>query len=163
MLSDQAIVGLVCKQPTTNEEIYDTIAHTDLATESSPSLSSSVQSPYPVICSHLDDIYEMILDKLAKLDDILPVVLKKCLGTNGTCPISVFNYSLLVNFKTKLSSHSAPKQNGHKNFKQQFTRKASRELFVKKFSCKAPVYHNCRIYANDGRLLCYCDKRKLEW
>ncbi|XP_020884168.1 protein RRP6-like 3 isoform X2 [Arabidopsis lyrata subsp. lyrata] len=163
VLSDQAIVGLACKQPTTNEEIYDTIAHTDLATESSPSLSSSVQSPYPVICSHLDDIYEMILDKLAKLDDILPVVLKKCLGTNGTCPISVFNYSLLVNFKTKLSSHSAPKQNGHKNFKQQFTRKASRELFVKKFSCKAPVYHNCRIYANDGRLLCYCDKRKLEW
>ncbi|KAL9301414.1 Protein RRP6-like 3 [Arabidopsis thaliana] len=163
VLSDQAIVGLSCKQPTTTEEIYDTIAHIDLATESSPSLSSSVQSPYPVICSHLDDIYKMILDKLAKLDDLLPVVLKKCLGTNGTCPISVFNYSLLVNFKTKLSSHSAPKQNGHKNFKQQFTRKASRELFVKKFSCKAPVYHNCRIYANDGRLLCYCDKRKLEW
>ncbi|KAG7573358.1 Ribonuclease H-like superfamily [Arabidopsis suecica] len=163
VLSDQAIVALACKQPTTTEEIYDTIAHTDLATESSPSSSSSVQSPYPVICSHLDDIYEMILEKLAKLDDILPVVLTKCLGTNGTCPISVFNYSLLVNFKTKLSGHSAPKQNGHRNFKQQFTRKASRELFVKKFSCKAPVYHNCRIYANDGRLLCYCDKRKLEW
>ncbi|XP_010414000.1 PREDICTED: protein RRP6-like 3 isoform X3 [Camelina sativa] len=162
VLPDQAVVALACKQPTTTEEIYGTIAHTDLATESSPSLSSSVQSPYPVICSHLDDIYHMILNKLAKLDDILPVVLKKCLGTNGTCPISVFNYSLLLNFKTKLSSHSAPKQNGHKNFKQ-FTRKASRELFVKKFSCKAPVYHNCRIYANDGRLLCYCDKRKLEW
>nr|GEY84136.1 protein RRP6-like 3 isoform X1 [Tanacetum cinerariifolium] len=42
-------------------------------------------------------------------------------------------------------------------------RKASRELFVQKFSCKSPVYHNCRIYANDGRLLCYCDRRKLEW
>ncbi|XP_010469591.1 PREDICTED: protein RRP6-like 3 isoform X2 [Camelina sativa] len=162
VLPDQAVVALACKQPTTTEDIYGTIAHTDLATESSPSLNSSVQSPYPVICSHLDDIYQMILNKLAKLDDILPLVLKKCLGTNGTCPISVFNYSLLLNFKTKLSSHSAPKQNGHKNFKQ-FTRKASRELFVKKFSCKAPVYHNCRIYANDGRLLCYCDKRKLEW
>ncbi|XP_010510021.1 PREDICTED: protein RRP6-like 3 isoform X3 [Camelina sativa] len=162
VLPDQAVVALACKQPTTAEEIYGAIAHTDLATESSPSLNSSVQSPYPVICSHLDDIYQMILNKLAKLDDILPLVLKKCLGKNGTCPISVFNYSLLLNFKTKLSSHSAPKQNGHKNFKQ-FTRKASRELFVKKFSCKAPVYHNCRIYANDGRLLCYCDKRKLEW
>ncbi|XP_023639722.1 protein RRP6-like 3 isoform X3 [Capsella rubella] len=163
VLSDQAIVSLACKQPTKTEEIYDTIAHTDLASESSPSfIRSSVQSPYPVICSHLDDIYQMILNKLAKLDEILPVVLKNCLGTNGTCPISVFNYSLLVNFKTKLSSRSAPKKNGHKNFKQ-FTRLASRELFVKKFSCKAPVYHNCRIYANDGRLLCYCDKRKLEW
>lgn len=162
MLSDQAIVALACKQPTTTEEIYDTIAHTDLATESSPSLSSSVQSSSPVICSHLNDIYQMITEKLAKLDEILPVVLKQCLGTNGTCPISVFNYSLLVNFEMKLSSQSDPKKNGRKNFKQ-FTRKASRELFVKKFSCKAPVYHNCRIYANDGRLLCYCDRRKLEW
>jgi cation-transporting P-type ATPase D len=32
-----------------------------------------------------------------------------------------------------------------------------------KFSCKSPVYHNCRIYASDGRLLCYCDRKKLEW
>ncbi|XP_078428553.1 polynucleotidyl transferase, ribonuclease H fold protein with HRDC domain-containing protein isoform X2 [Wolffia australiana] len=41
--------------------------------------------------------------------------------------------------------------------------KASRALFVQKFSCKAPVYHNCRIYASDGRLLCYSDQRKIEW
>ncbi|XP_024003641.1 protein RRP6-like 3 isoform X2 [Eutrema salsugineum] len=162
VLSDQAIVGLACKQPTTTDEIYDSIAQADLATESSPSLSLSIQSPSAVICSHLDDVYQMTQDKLAKLDAILPVVLQKCLGSDGTCPISIFNYSLLVNFKTKLTSRSAPNQNGHKNLKQ-FTRKASRDLFVKKFSCKAPVYHNCRIYANDGRLLCYCDRRKLEW
>ncbi|XP_044323457.1 protein RRP6-like 3 isoform X3 [Triticum aestivum] len=42
-------------------------------------------------------------------------------------------------------------------------KKASRESFIKKFSCKSPVYHNCRIYASDGRLLCYCDRKKLEW
>ncbi|CAH2059794.1 unnamed protein product [Thlaspi arvense] len=163
VLSDQAIVALASKQPATTEEIYDSIAQADLATESSPSLSFSVQSPSAVICSHLDDVYQMTQDKLAKLDAILPVVLEKCLGTDGTCPVSVFNYSLLVNFKTKLTTRSAPKQNGHKNNFKQFTRKASRDLFVKKFSCKAPVYHNCRIYANDGRLLCYCDRRKLEW
>ena len=40
---------------------------------------------------------------------------------------------------------------------------ASRKRFVKKFSCKAPVYHNCRIYAGDGRLLCFCDRKKLDW
>ncbi|KAL1216978.1 Protein RRP6-like 3 [Cardamine amara subsp. amara] len=153
VLSDQAIIALARKQPTTTEEIYDTIAQTDMGAESSPSA---------VICSHLNDIYQMTRDKLANLDEILPVVLQKCLGTDGTCPISIFNYSLLVNFSTKLTSRSAPKQNRHKNLKQ-FTRKTSRELFVKKFSCKAPVYHNCRIYANDGRLLCYCDRRKLEW
>lgn len=39
----------------------------------------------------------------------------------------------------------------------------SRAQFVKKFSRKTPVYHNCRIYAGDGRLLCYCDRKKLEW
>lgn len=162
VLSDQSIVALASKKSTTTEDVYDAIAQVDLATESSPSLNSSIQSPSAVICSHLDDLYQMTQDKVAKIDDILPVVLQKCLGTDGTCPISIFNYSLLVNFNTKLSTRSASKQNGHKNIKK-FTRKASRELFVKKFSCKAPVYHNCRIYANDGRLLCYCDRRKLEW
>ncbi|CAA7049550.1 unnamed protein product [Microthlaspi erraticum] len=165
VLSDQAIVALASKKSTTTEDVYDAIAQADLATESSPSLNLSIQSsPSPVICSHLDDIYQMTQDNVAKIDDILPLVLQKCLGTDGTCPISIFNYSLLVNFSTKLSTRSAPpKQNGHKNNFKQFTRKASRELFVKKFSCKAPVYHNCRIYANDGRLLCYCDRRKLDW
>eukprot|EP00850_Spirogloea_muscicola_P020421 SM000215S06727 [mRNA] locus=s215:111800:118939:- [translate_table: standard] len=38
-----------------------------------------------------------------------------------------------------------------------------REQFVSKFSCKNPVYQNCRIYAGDGRLLCYCDRKKLDW
>lgn len=39
----------------------------------------------------------------------------------------------------------------------------ARASFVKKFACKAPVYHNCRIYTGDGRLLCFCDRKKLEW
>ncbi|CAF2096165.1 unnamed protein product [Brassica napus] len=164
VLSDQAIIALACKNPTTAEEVHHSIAQADLATESSPSLSLSNQSPSDVICSHLNDIYQMTRDnKLPKLDALLPLVLEKCLGTDGTCPVSVFNYSLLINFKTKIGVHSAPKQNGHRKNLKQFTRKSSRDLFVKKFSCKAPVYHNCRIYANDGRLLCYCDRKKLEW
>ncbi|KAJ0259900.1 Protein RRP6-like 3 [Hirschfeldia incana] len=155
VLSDQAVIALASKQPTTPEEIHDSIAQADSASESSPSA---------VICSHLDDVYQMTQQKLGKLDVILPLVLDKCLGTDGTCPISVFNYSLLVNFNTKLTNRSAPtKKNGHNKNLKRFTRKTSRDLFVKKFSCKAPVYHNCRIYANDGRLLCYCDRRKLEW
>ncbi|CAH8380872.1 unnamed protein product [Eruca vesicaria subsp. sativa] len=156
VLSDQAIVALASKQPTTTDEVYDSIAQADLSTE-------SIQSPSAVICSHLDDVYQMTQDKLDKLDALLPLVLEKCLGTDGTCPVSVFNYTLLINFKTKLGVHSTPKQNGHKNNFKQITRKSSRDLFVKKFSCKAPVYHNCSIYANDGRLLCYCDRKKLEW
>ncbi|XVE91748.1 hypothetical protein REPUB_Repub01dG0038000 [Reevesia pubescens] len=62
----------------------------------------------------------------------------------------------------KLETRLVSKQNGFKNPKQ-VAKKSSRQLFIQKFSCKSPVYHNCRIYANDGRLLCYCDRRKLEW
>lgn len=153
VLSDQAVIALASNQPTTPEEVHDSISQAD---ESTPSA---------VISSHLDDVHQMTQHKLGKLDVILPLVLDKCLGTDGTCPISVFNYSLLVNFNTKLTHRSSapPKRNGHNNNLKRFTRKTSRDLFVKKFSCKAPVYHNCRIYANDGRLLCYCDRRKLEW
>eukprot|EP00897_Mesotaenium_endlicherianum_P003422 jgi/Mesen1/3107/ME000184S02174 len=39
----------------------------------------------------------------------------------------------------------------------------AREQFIQKFSCRAPVYDNCRIYGGDDRLLCFCDKKKLEW
>jgi ribonuclease D len=35
---------------------------------------------------------------------------------------------------------------------------AARARFVNKFACKKTVYENCRIYAGDGRLLCYCDR-----
>ncbi|MCO5599117.1 hypothetical protein L7F22_053217 [Adiantum nelumboides] len=40
---------------------------------------------------------------------------------------------------------------------------AFRKKFVQKFSCKGPVYQNCRIYAGDGGLLCFCDRKKLDW
>lgn len=35
---------------------------------------------------------------------------------------------------------------------------AARARFVSKFACKKTVYENRRIYAGDGRLLCYCDR-----
>ena len=40
---------------------------------------------------------------------------------------------------------------------------AARASFIRKFSCRGPVYENCRIYAGDGRLLCFCDRKKLDW
>ncbi|KAJ7553277.1 hypothetical protein O6H91_06G090800 [Diphasiastrum complanatum] len=39
----------------------------------------------------------------------------------------------------------------------------SRYRFVRQFACKSPVYDNCRIFAGDGCLLCYCDRKKIEW
>ncbi|KAK2649749.1 hypothetical protein Ddye_017238 [Dipteronia dyeriana] len=161
VLSDQAIVALAEKVPANPKDI-STIAQADLDVDSL-NFNSSLPSSSPVVCSHSDDFYHLIHNKLGNPDDIFPAILLKCLGFNGSCPLSAFNYFLLAksNLKLTQSNRLFSKQNGVKNPKQ--TRKASRHLFVQKFSCKSPVYHNCRIYANDGRLLCYCDQRKLEW
>lgn len=158
VLSDLAIIALADRAPTTPTDIFSTITQADLNVDLS--FTSFLPSPSPVVCSHLDDVQSLLQDKISKLNDIFPMILQKCLGPAGSCPLSVFNYALLVNCNLKVTLVS--KQNGVKHSKQ-VARKASRELFVQKFSCKSPVYHNCRIYANDGRLLCYCDRRKLEW
>ncbi|KAL2328352.1 hypothetical protein Fmac_021779 [Flemingia macrophylla] len=158
VLSDQAIVALASKPSASHTEIYNTIAETDVNMKMGP--SSFTPSPSPVVCSHLSDLCHLLANKLVNDDDIYSVILQNCLGQNGSCPLSIFNYALLVN--SNLRPIWAHKQPGTKNPKQ-YSRKASRDLFVQKFSCKSPVYHNCRIYANDGRLLCYCDQRKLEW
>lgn len=34
---------------------------------------------------------------------------------------------------------------------------------IEKFSCKKPVYENCRILAPDGEMLCFCDYKKMNW
>lgn len=128
----------------------------------SQSSSSLFQSLSSVVCSHLDDLEYLFLDETGMNDDNCKLILQKCLGSDGSCPLSVYNYALLSKTSLKMPVRSAFKQNGLKNSKQ-FAKKASRKLFVQKFSCKSPVYHNCRIFANDGRLLCYCDRRKLEW
>ncbi|GBG63778.1 hypothetical protein CBR_g39322 [Chara braunii] len=62
----------------------------------------------------------------------------------------------------KLAGLGCERKMGSRRWKKRDQARA-RELFVQKFACKAPVYHNCRIYAGDGRLLCFCDKKKLDW
>lgn len=164
VLSDQAIIALANKALANPTDVYTTIAQAD-SDDDSLNLNSSLPSPSPVVCSHLDDVDHLICNKVENLDDILLANLQKCLGPNGSCPLSVFNYVLLAKSNWELKNQSNKfvyKQNGVK-VSRQVARKASRDLFVQKFSCKSPVYHNCRIYANDGRLLCYCDRKKLEW
>ncbi|KAG7983441.1 hypothetical protein I3843_04G106500 [Carya illinoinensis] len=158
VLSDQAIVALADRPPMTLLEICRTITQADLNVDLS--FNSLLPSPSSVVCSHLDDVHTLLQDNISNLDDIFPMILQKCLGPSGSCPLSILNYALLVNCNLKVSLVS--KQNMVKSSKQ-VARKTSRELFVQKFSCKSPVYHNCKIFANDGRLLCYCDRRKLEW
>ncbi|XP_058220289.1 protein RRP6-like 3 isoform X1 [Rhododendron vialii] len=157
VLSDHAIVALAHRVPTAETEIYDTISQADLDND-----SLNLQSPSSVICSHLEDFDYLFHDDMNNLEDLFLLILQKHLGPNGSCPLSVYNYALLSRTNLKLTNMLVSKKNGFARAKQA-GKKASRQLFVQKFSCKAPVYHNCRIYANDGRLLCYCDRRKLEW
>ncbi|KAA8524681.1 hypothetical protein F0562_011104 [Nyssa sinensis] len=160
VLSDNAVAALAHEVPTTETEIYNTISQTDLNIDSL-SLNYSLQSPSPIVCSHWEDIHYLLQEKIGE-PNIFQLILQKHLGSKGSCPLSIYNYAMLSKSNLKLENRFISKQNGFKNAKR-VGRKASRELFVQKFSCKSPVYHNCRIYANDGRLLCYCDRRKLEW
>ena len=161
VLSDQAVIALVEKRPKSEKEIYTVISVADKDNDSLTS-SFSMMSPSPVTCSHWDDIYCLLEGQINSADDILQILLHKHLGPKGTCSLSAYNYNLLSGFNLKLVDGSMSKKNEMRRGKF-VTRKASRQHFVQKFSCKAPVYHNCRIYASDGRLLCYCDRRKLEW
>ncbi|KAK4714187.1 hypothetical protein R3W88_020094 [Solanum pinnatisectum] len=161
VLSEHAIIALAAKVPTTELDICNTISEADQNLDSQSS-SSLFQSFSSVVCSHLDDLEYLFFDETGMNDDNCKLILQNCLGSDGSCPLSVYNYALLSKTSLKMPVRSAFKKNGLKNCKQ-FAKKASRKLFVQKFSCKSPVYHNCRIFANDGRLLCYCDRRKLEW
>lgn len=161
VLSDQAIVALADKVPTTKEEICSLISQADLNVDSLSPISFLL-SPSPVVCSHWEDFTYLFHEKMDKFDDAFLEILQKHLGPDGSCPLSVFNYAILSKTNLKMTNSLVSKQSGTKNSKK-VGQKASRELFVKKFSCKSPVYHNCRIFASDGRLLCYCDRRKLEW
>ncbi|KAK2997159.1 hypothetical protein RJ639_025690 [Escallonia herrerae] len=161
VLSDQAVVALANNVPLSETDIYHTIIGADLNVDSL-NLASSIQSPSPAVCSHVEELIYFFQNVIGKPDEIFQPTLQKVLGPNGSCPLSVYNYGLLSKSNMKLTTRLVSKENGKKSAKQ-VGRRASRELFVQKFSCKSPVYHNCRIYANDGRLLCYCDRRKLEW
>ncbi|PQQ17960.1 hypothetical protein Pyn_40682 [Prunus yedoensis var. nudiflora] len=65
VISDQAIVALADKAPTTPTDILATIAQADSNVDSS--LSSGLSSPSPVVCSHLDDPIICSRTKLATL------------------------------------------------------------------------------------------------
>ncbi|XP_076956320.1 protein RRP6-like 3 [Bidens hawaiensis] len=161
VLSDNSIVSLAEKVPSTPTDICTTISQADIDIDI-PNSSSTPLFPSSVVLSHLDDFPYLLQNEITNLDDLFQLILKKHLGPNGSCPFSLYNYSLRSKTNINSSKRLVSKASGHR-FSKKVARKISRELFVQKFSCKAPVYHNCRIYANDGRLLCYCDRRKLEW
>ncbi|KAK4484839.1 hypothetical protein RD792_007439 [Penstemon davidsonii] len=158
VLSENAIIALASTIPTTEREICNIISKADLDVESMT--LGSLQSPSPVVSCHFEDILYLFQENITNLDNIFELFIQRHLGSSGICPLSAYNYALLSKTNLRLTYRPTSNCNG---FTKQVTKRSSRENFVKKFSCKSQVYHNCKIYANDGRLLCYCDRRKLEW
>ncbi|KAK8943176.1 hypothetical protein KSP39_PZI009394 [Platanthera zijinensis] len=161
ILSDHAIVKLAIKVPKGPEKIFEVVQEADIS-NASRSSSALLPSPSPIVRSHVDELCSIIQCNDTDVSDILQRHQQTYLDVNGCCPLSIYNYALLSEFTSKQNLTPFSWKNGGKSAAAA-RRKPSRELFVQKFSCKSPVYDNCRIYANDGRLLCYCDRRKLEW
>lgn len=160
-MSDQAIVSLATKAPKDAKEIHDIEVEADMSYCSSTNYPS-LPSPSPVVIAHMGELCYLLQEVNSNIDDMFRRYLQKHLDPSGCCPLSIYNCSLLSELNLRQPTTLFLKQNGGHSTVP-VGKKASRELFVQKFSCKSPVYHNYRIYANDGRLLCFCDRRKLEW
>jgi cobalt/nickel-transporting P-type ATPase D len=120
-------------------------------------------SPSPIVVSHTEELCNLLKNSNSSIDDLFDNILERRLDPAKCCPLSAYNYALLAQLSSKRGEIFNFSLNRAEKVGQTASKRTSRELFIKKFSCKSPVYHNCRIYASDGRLLCYCDRKKLEW
>ncbi|KAF0908796.1 hypothetical protein E2562_028598 [Oryza meyeriana var. granulata] len=160
VLSDQAIASLAVSVPRGPTEVCSAILETDI---SNSTMYPSLLSPSPIVVAHVEELLYLIEETTLRMDAIFKNLLEKYKDPSGLCQLSVYNYNLVSKLSLKQKNIFSLASSGEKLLMAPPNKKASRELFIKKFSCKAPVYHNCRIYASDGRLLCYCDRKKLEW
>lgn len=159
VLSDQAIAALSVSLPKGPTEVFTVIAETDVSISS---MYPSLSSPSPIVVAHVEELC-YLLENTTSMDAIFIRLLEKYKDPSGLCRLSVYNYNLITHLSLKPTNMFSFAPSGEKLLTAPPNKKASRDLFIKKFSCKSPVYHNCRIYASDGRLLCYCDRKKLEW
>ena len=160
ILSDQAIAALAVRVPKGRTEMCAVIAETE---PSASTMHPSLSSPSPVVVAHIEELCYLIEDTTVSMDNLFTTLLGKYKEPSGLCRLSVYNYNLVSQLSLKQTNIFAFASSGEKLSTTPPNKKASRESFIKKFSCKSPVYHNCRIYASDERLLCYCDRKKLEW
>uniref|UniRef100_A0A0E0LL83 HRDC domain-containing protein n=1 Tax=Oryza punctata TaxID=4537 RepID=A0A0E0LL83_ORYPU len=157
VLSDQTIASLAISVPRGPTEMCSAILETET---SNSTMYPSMPSPSPIVVAHFEELRYLIEDSTVSMDAIFKNLLEKYKDPSGLCRLSVFNYNLVSQLSLKQKNMFSFASSGEKLLMAPPNKKASRELFIKKFSCKSPVYHNCRIYASDGRLLCYCDRKK---
>ncbi|RAL41830.1 hypothetical protein DM860_009012 [Cuscuta australis] len=157
VLSDQAIVALSINAPIKARDILNVISEADAGGDQ----ITLIESPSALVLCHLEDLYNLIQDD--DNGEALLESLEKCLGANGTCPLSPYNYVLLSETSLDKADRS---QARNETRKTSLARKALQELFNKSYQpqfCKSPAYDNCRIYTSDGRFLCFCARRRFDW
>ncbi|GJX13599.1 RRP6-like protein 3 isoform X2 [Tanacetum coccineum] len=113
VLSDNAIVALAKKIPVTEADISTTISQADTHLGFLNS-NSTTASPSSVVISHLVDFRFLLQGELQNPDEILQLYIKKHLGTNGSCPLSLYNYGLLSKSNIKVPKRLVSEENGDK-------------------------------------------------
>ncbi|KAL2634415.1 hypothetical protein R1flu_005894 [Riccia fluitans] len=183
VLSDGALIALASICPQKPEVIRSTVVAADASLQSADDYLSPViptfDSPSLVLEKHIDELCDVIrswnsttLEEVSLANHVeanprsyFTVLVDKLYSTLNLGPrrdAFLESYSIADKDEEYTSKTGII---GERKSTKEWRRNAgiSRMQFVKKFSCKAPVYHNCRIYADDGRLLCFCDRKKLDW
>ncbi|CAM6009797.1 unnamed protein product [Sphagnum balticum] len=184
VLSDAALVAVAAERPLSHASICYTIATAD-AVSQAPSESfllagmPGLPSPSPVLHKHISSLSGI-------LSEFTEESVQSSSVTNtyrSAFRMNIFGYQFRSSVLSMLgwANELGSRNEGHREDGSSIQKKGewerkiipkrwrlgnaqwARLQFVRKFSCKAPVYHNCRIFAGDGRLLCYCDRKKLEW
>ncbi|GJX37507.1 RRP6-like protein 3 isoform X1 [Tanacetum coccineum] len=76
--------------------------------------NSTTGSPSSVVISHLVGFRFLLQGELQNPDEILQLYIKKHLGPNGSCPLSLYNYSLLSKSNIEVPKRLVSKENGYK-------------------------------------------------
>lgn len=182
LLSDRAILGLAENGSTSTKSILNSVSEeedeafpaSDIAQYMTP-----LPSPSPVLLQNIESLRNLLQD----IGKEVTIDLQGCMDSHqletshNRKDVLAYFWNLFKSHRNvcttrEVEEHQEDKTSRvHSRCTEQRARRrwkagdfeASRKRFVQKFSCKGPVYHNCRIYAGDGRLLCYCDRKKLDW
>lgn len=179
-MSDQSIFALAKEGSLQTKTILACIQNAD---EGVPTLDEAyymtpLPSPSPVLLQNMNSLRSILQKANMEITNDIQSYMEsqqmKMHARSGSLfnIFNIFKSSKVVSETNEADAHAENKS--RRVFTQQEEQRmrrrwkagdfeASRQRFVKKFSCKAPVYHNCRIYAGDGRLLCFCDRKKLDW
>ncbi|KAI5079547.1 hypothetical protein GOP47_0005026 [Adiantum capillus-veneris] len=147
VLSDRAMLAIAERNPVDLNAILECLS------EWSGSAPALDESPY---MTPLPSPSPVLLENIEALKEVLDYVSKGKLQSSSPSNMSQFN-------KVSENQSSTHIEQRPRKIRKSRDYEAFRKKFVQKFSCKGPVYQNCRIYAGDGGLLCFCDRKKLDW